>query len=54
MDDKLKLIIGLKSSIDEKALNKDLEDLDGVLIDPRYGFVRVELIEYLTDTYYNV
>ena len=27
---------------------------DGNLFDPRYGHVRAELTEYLTDTYYNV
>ena len=48
------ITIGLESLIGDQDESPDIENLDGVLFDPRHGYVKIELVEYLTDSYYNV
>ena len=39
---------------DEEATSDEFQAIEGNLFDPRYGYVKVELVEYLTDSYYNI
>ena len=52
--DRFMVTVGLENLIEGQEESNEIKDLDGVLFDPRHGFVKVELIEYLTDSYYNV
>ena len=52
--DRFKITIGLESLVEDQQESDEIEDLDGVLFDPRYGYLKVELVDYLTDSYYNV